>query len=118
MSRVNEIKEEQDVGHWNFMRFRTDTYDAGQALEQTAFAEGSLTTKTKELIAIGIAIQAGSEAAIEQYIERAAAQGTSFDEAVEAIGVGIAMGGGLASASAHFAFQALDRAYSNEILKR
>lgn len=117
MNRVSKIKQEQNDGHWNLMRFRSDAYDAYQALEQIAFAEGALSTKTKELMAIGISIQAGCEPAIRQHIERAAEQGASFEESVEAVEVGIAMGGGTAAAAAHFAFHALDQAYSREILK-
>jgi AhpD family alkylhydroperoxidase len=117
VDRVSEIKQEQNDGHWNLMRFRSDAYDAYQALEQIAFADGALSTKTKELMAIGISIQAGCDAAIQKHIERAAEQGASFEESVEAVEVGIAMGGGTAAASAHFAFHALDRVYSREILK-
>ena len=117
MGRVNEIKQEQNDGHWNLMRFRSDTYDAWQTLEGIAFQEGNLSTKIKELIAVGIAVKAGCEAAIQQHLERAAGQGATFEEAVEAIEVGIAMGGGNAVAAAHFAFHALDKLYSREILK-
>jgi len=117
VERVSKIKQEQNDGHWNLMRFRSDAYDACQALEQIAFTDGALSTKTKELMAVGISIQAGSEPAIQQHIERAAGQGASFAESVEAVEVGIAMGGSLAAASAHFAFHALDRVYSREILK-
>jgi AhpD family alkylhydroperoxidase len=117
VDRVNEIKREQNDGHWNLMRFRSDAYDAYQALEQIAFRDGALSTKTKELMAIGISIQAGCDAAIEKHIERAAQQGASFEESVEAVEVGISMGGGTAVTSAHFAFHALDRVYSREILK-
>ncbi len=117
MNRLDNIKQEQNDGHWNLIRFRSDAYDAYQALERTAFEDGALSTKIKELIAIGVSIQAGCEPAIQQHIERAAAQGASFEESVEAVEVGIAMGGGTAVASAHFAFHALDRVYSREILK-
>jgi AhpD family alkylhydroperoxidase len=117
VNRVSEIKQEQNDGHWNLMRFRSDAYDACQALEQIAFADGALSTKTKELMAIGISIQTGCDAAIEKHVERAAQQGASFEESVEAIEVGIAMGGSTAAAAAHFAFFALDRVYSREILK-
>ncbi len=117
MDRVSEIKRERNDGHWNLMRFRSDAYDAYQALEQIAFADGALSTKTKELMAIGISIQAGCDAAIQKHIERAAEQGAGFEESVEAVEVGIAMGGGTAAASAHFAFHALDQVYSREILK-
>jgi len=117
VDRVNEIKQEQNDGHWNLMRFRSDGYDAYQALERTAFADGALSTKIKELMAIGISIQAGCEPAIQKHIQRAAELGASFEESVEAVEVGIAMGGGTAVAFAHFAFHALDQVYSREILK-
>jgi AhpD family alkylhydroperoxidase len=117
MGRVNQLKQERNDGHWNLMRFRSDTYDACQALEEIAFKEGNLSTKTKELIAVGIAIQTGCEAVIQQHIERAAGQGATFEESVEAIEVGITMGGSTAVAAAHFAFHALDQLYAREILK-
>jgi len=117
MDRIDEIKQEQNDGHWNFMRFRSDAYDAYQALEQSVFKEGALSTKIKELMAVGTSVQAGCEPAIQRHIERAAAQGASFEEAVEAVEVGIVMGGSPAVTSAHFAFHALDRVYSREILK-
>jgi AhpD family alkylhydroperoxidase len=117
MGRVNQLKQERNDGHWNLMRFRSDAYDAYQALEEIAFKEGNLSTKTKELIAVGIAIQTGCEAVIQQHIERAAGQGATFEESVEAIEVGITMGGSTAVAAAHFAFHALDQLYAREILK-
>jgi AhpD family alkylhydroperoxidase len=117
VNRLEAIKQERNDGHWNLVRFRSDAYDAYLALEKTAFADGALSTKTKELIAVGISIQAGCDSAIQQHIERAAAQGASFEESVEAVEIGIVMGGSPAVASAHFAFHALDRIYSREILK-
>ena len=117
MDRINEIKQEQNDGHWNLMRIRSDAYDAYQELERIAFANGALSTKTKELMAVGISVQAGCEAAIQQHIERAADQGATFEESVEAIEIGIVMGGGPAVASTHVAFHALDQVYSREILK-
>ena len=117
MNRVNEVKQERNDGHWNLMRFRSDAYDAYQALEQIAFAEGALSAKTKALMGIGISVQAGCDSATQQHIQRAVEQGASFEEAVEAVEVGVAMGGGTAAAAAHFAFQALDQVYSREILK-
>ena len=116
MSRVNQRKQEQSDGHWNLMRFRSDTYDAHQALEKIAFDDGALTSKTKELMAVGISVQAGCEAAIQKHIERAAGLGATFEEAVEAIEVGIAMGGGTAITAAHIAFHTLDQHYTREIL--
>jgi AhpD family alkylhydroperoxidase len=117
VNRIDEIKQEQNDGHWNLIRFRSDAYDAYRALEQIAFADGALSTKTKELMAVGIAVQAGCESAIEKHVTRAADHGASFEKSVEAVEVGIAMGGGTAATSAHFAFHALDQVFSREILK-
>ncbi len=117
MDRVSKFKQEENDGHWNLMRFRSDAYDACQALEKIAFAEGALSAKAKELMAVGISVQTGCEGAIQKHIERANRQGASFEEAVEAVEVGIAMGGSTASAAAHFAFHALDQNYPREILK-
>jgi|TARA_B100001971_G_scaffold187460_1_gene188180 AhpD family alkylhydroperoxidase len=117
MNRVSKINKEQSDGHWNLIRFRSDAYDACQALEQIAFADGALSTKTKELMAVSISIQTGCEAVIQKHIERAAEQGASFEESVEAIEVAIAMGGSTAAAAVHVAFYALDQVYSRDILK-
>jgi len=111
-----KLRQEQSDGHWNLMRFRSDTYDAQQALEKTAFIEGELSVKTKRLLAVGIAIQSASDALAQQQISLAAAEGATFKEAVEAIEIGIAMGGAAAAAAARTAFHTLDELYSREIL--
>jgi alkylhydroperoxidase/carboxymuconolactone decarboxylase family protein YurZ len=116
MQQTKKLRQEQSDGHWNLMRFRSDTYDAQQVLEKTAFSEGELSVKTKRLLAIGIAIQSGSEAIAQQQLSLAADEGATFKEAVEAIEVGIAMGGAPAAAAARTAFHTLDELYPREIL--
>lgn len=118
MSRLDNIIADRDMGHWNLRRFRSKVYDDFIALEEATFADGALPSKTKELIAVGIAIQANSEPEIQSHIEHAAGHGASLDEVVEAIEVGIEMGGAPALESARFSFLVLDRLYSQEILKR
>jgi len=113
---TNELKQQQSDGHWNLTRFRSDTYDAQQALEKTAFSKGELSAKTKQLLALCCAIQSGSEAVVQHQLSGAANEGVSFKEAVEAIEVGIAMGGAPAAAAARTAFHTLDQLYSREIL--
>jgi AhpD family alkylhydroperoxidase len=117
MNRIDEIAQQRNDGHWNLVRFRSKVYDAAQAVEEATFADGTLSRKTKELIAVGIAIQSNSEPCIQNHVERAAEQGAPFEEVLEAIEVGIEMGGALARESARFAFLVLDRMYSREILK-
>jgi AhpD family alkylhydroperoxidase len=117
MNRPDEIARQRNDGHWNLVRFRSKVYDASQAVEEATFTDGALSTKDKELIAVGIAIQSNSEPCIQNHIERAAEQGAVFEEVLEAIEVGIEMGGAPARESARFAFLVLDRIYSREILK-
>ncbi len=116
MAQIEQLKQQQSDGHWNLMRFRSDTYDAQQALESTAFAAGELCSKSKQLIALGIAVQSGSEELIQRHATLAAKAGASFKEAVEAIEVGIAMGGAPAAAAARNGFSTLDQLYPREIL--
>lgn len=118
MSRLDNLIADRDTGHWNLRRFRSKVYDDFVALEEATFAAGALPTKTKELIAVGIAIRANSEPEIHAHIENAAEHGASLDEIVEAIEVGIEMGGAPALESARFSFLVLDRLFSQEILKR
>jgi alkylhydroperoxidase/carboxymuconolactone decarboxylase family protein YurZ len=116
VEHIEELQQEQSDGHWNLIRFRSDTYDAQQALEATAFADGELSAKTKQLLALGIAVQSSSVAIIEHHASRAAAHGATFREALEAIEVGIAMGGAPAAGAARTAFHTLDQLYPREIL--
>ena len=72
-------------------------------MESAAFADGALPKKTKELIAIGISVRINCESCMQWPIEQAAAAGASGREVLEAVEVGIEMGGGPATVSARFA---------------
>lgn len=64
------------------------------ALHQDGVAEGALTTKTKELIALGIAITVRCDGCIAFHVNHALKSGASSQEIMETIGVAIVMGGG------------------------
>ena len=63
-------------------------------LHQTAVAPGMLDAKTKELIALGIAISVRCNGCIAFHVHDALESGASRAEIVETIGVAILMGGG------------------------
>ena len=48
---------------------------------------------------------------MQWHIEQAAAAGASYDELLEAVEVGIEMGGGPATVSARFALQVMDAVF-------
>ncbi|MCG8345575.1 MAG: carboxymuconolactone decarboxylase family protein [Chlorobiales bacterium] len=81
-------------------------------MEQVAFSDGALRKKEKELIAIGISVQMNCESCMQWHIEQAAAAGATYDEILEAVEVGIEMGGGPATVSARFALQVMEAVFS------
>jgi len=83
-------------------------YDGFLAMEKAAYRDGALPKKQKELIAVGISVVKDCESCMQWHIEQAAADGATFEELIEAIEVGIEMGGGPATVSARFALQVMD----------
>lgn len=81
-------------------RMIPDVYAGFGALHDAAFAAGELDSKTKELMALGIAIVKGCEACIAHHAKAAARLGATEQEVAEVVGVAIVMDGGPA-ASGH-----------------
>ena len=67
---------------------------AYSSLHVAAFADGALDAKTKELIALSIAITRECDGCIAAHARGAARRGASAEEVSEMIGVAIAMNGG------------------------
>jgi len=63
-------------------------------LHKASISEGALSTKTKELIALGIAITVRCDGCIAFHVHDALISGASSEEIVETIGVAVMMGGG------------------------
>ncbi|MBY0234269.1 MAG: carboxymuconolactone decarboxylase family protein [Burkholderiaceae bacterium] len=70
------------------------TTRAFSALAQTATAEGALDKKTKELIAMALAVGARCDACVGFHAQALVKLGTSRAELEEALGMAIYMGGG------------------------
>jgi AhpD family alkylhydroperoxidase len=83
-------------------------------MEKAAYADGSLPKKTKELIAVGISVTMDCESCMQWHIEQAAKAGATFKEVLEAIEVGIEMGGGPATVSARFALEVMDATFPDQ----
>ncbi len=91
---------------------KSGVYRAFVQMEETCFSDGVLSKKTKELIAIGISVRIDCESCMQWHIEQAARSGASYDEVLEAVEVGIEMGGGPATVSARFALQVMDSIFA------
>jgi len=77
-------------------------------MEEAAFADGELSKLQKELIAIGISVVINCESCMEWHIKQAIDSGATENEIIEAIEVGIEMGGGPATVSARFAMSVME----------
>jgi AhpD family alkylhydroperoxidase len=74
-----------------------DVYAGFRDLHKAAFAPGVLDTKTKELIAMAIAVVEECDGCIASHSRGAVRAGASKEEAAEAIGVTFLMKGGPAT---------------------
>lgn len=82
-----------------------DTMKAFQGLHHAGVAESKLSTKTKELISLGISITIRCDGCIAFHVHDALKAGASKEEITETIGVAILMGGG---PSVMYGVEALD----------
>jgi len=83
-----------------------DVYKGFAEFHHAAFAAGDLDVKTKELIALAIAVVQRCDGCIASHAEGAARAAASRQEAAEAIGVAMLMNGGPATIYGPRAFAA------------
>lgn len=83
--------------HRELRRAIPDVYKGFGELSKAAFADGELSRKTKELIALAIGVVEGCDGCIASHAQAAARAGATRQEAAEAIGVTFLMHGGPAT---------------------
>jgi len=71
-------------------------------------AEGALTVREKELIAIGIAVAKQCEPCIKLHVQKSLDAGAAKEEILEASGVAVMMGGGPAYTHVPIVIEALE----------
>jgi len=104
----DELARTRTWAHQKLIEKGSQVYRAFTQMEAAAFSDGALKKKDKELIAIGISVCIDCESCMQWHIEQAAAAGATYDEVLEAVEVGIEMGGGPATVSARFALQVME----------
>jgi AhpD family alkylhydroperoxidase len=78
-------------------------------LHTMAMADGALSAKTKELIALSIAITVRCDGCIAYHVHDAIHVGATEQEIIEAIGVAVLMGGGPSAIYGSEALEALEQ---------
>ena len=81
-------------------------FEGYRAQHRAAFGDGTLDAKTKELIALAIAVAKQCDGCIASHARAAARRGATADEVAEALGVAIMMDGGPGMVYAPRAFEA------------
>ncbi|MCP4306132.1 MAG: carboxymuconolactone decarboxylase family protein [bacterium] len=83
-------------------------YEGFGAMYKAAYADGALSARTKELMAVGIAVHEGCDGCIASHVRSAVRKGATAEEMAETIGVAIQMGGGPSSIYASHAWDAYE----------
>ena len=106
-SGLETISKRRTEAHAELLERGSTVYRAFLEFEKAAFAEGKLSKANKELIALGVSVVIDCESCMQWHVEQAAAAGASEGQVLEAVEVGMEMGGGPATASARFALQVM-----------
>ncbi len=107
MDKLVEITQKRKIAHRRLVTLGSKVYERFTEMERATYSDGALPKKTKELIAVGISVQINCESCMQWHIEQAASSGANLNEILEAVEVGIEMGGGPATVSARFALDVL-----------
>jgi AhpD family alkylhydroperoxidase len=108
MDRFAEMSRLRKKAHHTLLKKKSKVYKTFVEMEKATYCDGKLAGKIKELIAVGISVVINCESCMQWHIEQAAQKGATEGEIIEAIEVGIEMGGGPATAHARFALEVLE----------
>jgi AhpD family alkylhydroperoxidase len=92
----NFVEHYQELGAWmeKLGQSLPNVMQGFGSMHEAAIADGALDSKTKELIALGIAITVRCDGCISYHVHDALAGGASKEQIAETVGMAILMGGG------------------------
>jgi AhpD family alkylhydroperoxidase len=111
MNRLKEIARRRKIAHHQLLKMNSKVYQAFIKMEEATYTDGALRKKDKELIAVGISVVIDCESCMQWHIEQAAQAGATRNEVLEALEVGMEMGGGPATVSVRFALEVMDEVF-------
>jgi AhpD family alkylhydroperoxidase len=106
MGHYTEVIEDLKESTRSLRRMQPDAWKGFGALHQAAMAEGEVPARTKELVALAIAIIKECDGCIAYHASAAARKGATEAEVAEVLSVALLMGGGPASVWAPRAWDA------------
>ncbi|MGE4293474.1 MAG: carboxymuconolactone decarboxylase family protein [Desulfovibrio sp.] len=105
--KLRDLTLKRKQAHSRLLKLESSTYAAFLDMEKATYSDGALPKKHKELIAVGISVTIDCESCMQWHIEQAVAAGATAREVLEAVEVGMEMGGGPATVSARFALEVM-----------
>lgn len=111
MTELDDITRQRKRAHSRLLALKSKVYAGFLQMEQATYTDGALPVMQKELIAVGISVVKDCKSCMQWHIEQAAKGGATFEQVLEAVEVGIEMGGGPATVSARFALEVMDTVY-------
>ena len=114
MSDLASIAKTRKWAHARLVALKSKVYAAFLDMEEAAYSDGALSRMQKELVAVGISVATDCESCMQWHIEQAAQAGATLYEVLEAVEVGIEMGGGPATVSARFALEVMEDVYGKD----
>jgi AhpD family alkylhydroperoxidase len=94
MAHFHQVTEDLQAPYDELRRAAPEIVSAYAGLHRAAMGEGALSAKTKELIALAIAVTRECDGCIAAHARGAARRGATKQEVVEMIGVAVMMNGG------------------------
>jgi len=114
MGTIEDIISKRKTAHQKLLSLNSTVYKTFIELEKATYSDGALPKKQKELIAVGISVVTHCDSCMQWHIEQAARSGATSQEVLEAIEVGIEMGGGPATVSARFALEVMENVFDTD----
>ena len=108
MNELRKLSQRRKAAHQKLLYLDSKVYKAFLDMEEATYSNGALSKMTKELIAVGASVLINCESCMQWHIEQAASAGATLREVLEAVEVGIELGGGHATVSARFALEVMD----------
>ena len=105
---VAEFQQEREQLNETVMKYADLTIRRFYGLDSQAYREGALPPKTKELLGLVASLVLRCDDCIKYHIIRCAEEGIGTDEMVEALGIGLVVGGSITIPHLRRALQAWD----------
>lgn len=106
MGKYKDILKSLNAGTAGVRSHIPEVYEGFGVTYRAAYADGALSARVKELMAVGIAVREGCDGCIASHVRSAVRKGATAEEMAETIGVAVQMGGGPASIYASHAWEA------------